>query len=167
MVLLPICDRCATEETLCPVDKDKLEKGLISEDTIRVSRVLYSMDRIFRIGDSVELVSATDIGSFYLLLVKGDISRLIGKNGKVIKALMREVGKPVRLVEIDVDIKKSLQDLMGKVRVVGVSKIESEKGRAYRVYLMRTDMKYWPFTYADVKKAMEIVLGHPVEIELV
>ncbi len=167
MVLLPICERCAAGEELCPVDRDKLERGLITEEDIRVSRLLYRLDKIYRIGDSVEMVGVVDVGPFYILLAKGDISRLIGKRGRVIRALAREMGKPVRIVEVDVDVKKSVQDLMGKVRVVGVSKIKEGEGVTYKVYLMRSDMKYWPYTYADAKRAVEMLLGHPVELEMV
>ena len=167
MVRLPICDDCASGRELCPVDRDKLEKGLISELDIKVSRILYDLDSYYRIGDSVELVHAYDLGSFILLVVRGEIGRLIGKGGKVLKAIRQRLGKPVRIVEIDVDPKKTVQDLFSGARVVGMSTVKTKEGELHKIYILRRDARFLPFPYRDLEKALDLVLPGKFVIEFV
>ncbi len=167
MVQLPICDRCASTEELCEVDREKLEKGYITEFDVQVARILYDMDKYFRIGDEVELIRAYDLGSFVLIVIRGEIGRLIGKKGKVLKELRNRIGKPVRIVEVDVDEKKTVQDLFSGVRVIGVSRGMTPSGPSYTIYILRRDAKFLPFPFKDMEKALKVLLNKQVRIEFV
>ncbi len=165
MVRAPICEVCQkTEDFLCPADEEKLKRGEISELDIKLSRILYKLDRTYRIGDKVEFVKAFDMGSFILMLVRGEMGRLIGKGGKVLRALRQAVGKPVRIVEIDVLPKKSVQDLFGNVRVLGINVVYKPEGKIYRILIPRREIKYLSFPYSDIERALDIILDAPHEI---
>ncbi len=164
MVRAPICEVCQRSDYLCPVDEEKLRRGEISELDVEISRILYNLDRTYRIGDTVEFVRAFDMGSFVLILVRGEIGRLIGKNGKVLRAFRQAVGKPLRIVEIDVDLKKTLQDLFGGVRVIGINKLFRQDGVVYRVVVSRRDLRKLSFPYPDVKRALDLLLDKPHEV---
>ncbi len=167
MVRLPICQDCAAGRDLCPTHREMLEKGLLSETDVKVSRILYELDGYYRIGDTVELVRAIDLGSFVLLLVRGDVSRLIGKGGRVLKAIRQKVGKPVRIVEIDVDLKKSVQDLFSGARVIGVGEEKRGEKNVYKIYVLRRDIKFLPFRYKDIEKALSYILPGDFVVEFV
>ncbi|NPA86624.1 MAG: transcription elongation factor NusA [Candidatus Diapherotrites archaeon] len=167
MVRLPICEDCASRDFLCPVDREKLEKGYISQLDVDVSRILYDLDRYYRIGDEVELVRAHDLGSFVLLIIRGEMGRLIGKGGKVLKALRQRIGKPVRIVEIDVDLRKSVQDLFAGARIVGLSKARTKEGEVFKIYILRRDARFLPFPFRDLEKALGYILPGPFIVEFV
>lgn len=167
MVRAPICEVCQRSDYLCPVDEEKLKKGEISELDVRISRILYDLDSKYRIGDTVEFVRAYDMNSFILVLVRGEIGRLIGKNGKVLRAFRQAVGKPIRIVEIDVDLKKTIQDLFGGVRVIGINKLFKPEGVVYRVVVARKDIRKLSFPYPDVQKALGILLDRPFEVTFI
>ncbi len=167
MVRLPVCEHCASGRDLCPADQDKLERGDITKFDVEVSRVLHELDGYYRIGDGVELVRAYDLGSFVLLVIRGEMGRLIGKGGKVLKAIRQRLGKPVRIVEIDVDPKKTVQDLFAGVRVVGVSTVRTKEGTVHKIYLLRRDAKFLPFPYRDVERALSLVLPGEYVVEFV
>jgi transcription antitermination factor NusA-like protein len=167
MVKLPVDYDTASGSIISPIDREKLDKGLITETDIEVSRVLYELDGYYRIGDNVELVRAYDMGSFYLLLIKGDMGRLIGKRGKVLRAIRQRLGKPIRLVEIGSGPKKAVQDLFNGIRVVGISKVREGGREAFKIYLLRSDLKFLPFKFQDMKKALETVLNERIEVEFV
>ena len=167
MVRAPICEVCQRSDYLCPVDEEKLKKGEISELDVRISRILYDLDSKYRIGDTVEFVHAYDMNSFILVLVRGEIGRLIGKNGKVLRAFRQAVGKPIRIVEIDVDLKKTIQDLFGGVRVIGINKLFKPEGVVYRVVVARKDIRKLSFPYPDVQKALGILLDRPFEVTFI
>ncbi len=167
MVRAPICEVCQRSDYLCPVDEEKLKKGEISELDVRISRILYDLDSKYRIGDTVEFVRAYDMNSFILILVRGEIGRLIGKNGKVLRAFRQAVGKPIRIVEIDVDLKKTIQDLFGGVRVIGINKLFKPEGVVYRVVVARKDIRKLSFPYPDVQKALGVLLDRPFEVTFI
>ncbi|NPA76986.1 MAG: transcription elongation factor NusA [Candidatus Diapherotrites archaeon] len=167
MVRAPICEVCQRSDYLCPVDEEKLKKGEISELDVRISRILYDLDSKYRIGDTVEFVRAYDMNSFVLILVRGEIGRLIGKNGKVLRAFRQAVGKPVRIVEIDVDLRKTIQDLFGGVRVIGINKLFRPDGVVYRIVVARKDVRKLSFPYPDVQKALDILLDQPHEVTFI
>ncbi len=168
MVRAPICEVCQkTDDFLCPADEEKLKRGEISELDIKISRLLYKLDRMYRIGDTVEFVKAYDMRSFILLLVRGEIGRLIGRGGKVLRALRQALGKPVRIVEIDVLPKKSVQDLFGNVRVLGINIVYRPEGKVYRILIPRREIKYLSFPYSDVDRALDIILDAPHEVVFV
>ncbi len=168
MIRAPICEVCMKSDVLCPVDEEKLRRGEISELDVKISRILYDLDRKYRIGPDFEFVKAYDMRSFVLVLVRGDIGRLIGKGGKVLRAFRQRVGKPVRIVEVGVDLKKSLQDLFGSVRVLGVDIVFRPEGQVYRIRVPRRELRYLSFPYADVVRALEVLLdSQPFEIAVV
>ncbi len=167
MVRAPICEVCMRSDYLCPVDEEKLKKGEISELDVRISRILYDLDSKYRIGDTVEFVKAHDMNSFILILVRGEIGRLIGKNGKVLRAFRQAVGKPIRIVEIDVDLKKTIQDLFGGVRVIGINKLFKPEGVVYRIVVARKDIRKLSFPYPDVQRALGVLLDRPYEVTFI
>ncbi len=149
------------------MDEEKLKKGEITELDVRISRILYDLDSKYRIGDTVEFVRAYDMNSFILILVRGEIGRLIGKNGKVLRAFRQAVGKPIRIVEIDVDLKKTIQDLFGGVRVIGINKLFKPDGVVYRIVVARKDIRKLSFPYPDVQKALGVLLDRPFEVTFI
>ncbi len=167
MVKAPICEVCQRSDVLCPVDEEKLRRGEISELDVKISRILYQLDRKYRIGPDFEFVRAFDMGSFILVLVRGEVGRLIGKGGKVLRAFRQAVGKPVRIVEVGVDLKKTLQDLFGNVRVLGIDLVFRPEGQVYRIRVPRKELRYLSFPYADVTRALGILLDKPYEIVIV
>ncbi|HIQ10065.1 MAG TPA: transcription elongation factor NusA [Euryarchaeota archaeon] len=167
MVRAPICEVCQRTDYLCTADEEKLKKGEISELDVEISRILYDLDSKYRIGGAVEFVRAYDMGSFILVLVRGEMGRLIGKRGRVLRAFRQAVGKPVRIVEVDVDVKKTVQDLFGNVRVVGVNKLYRQDGMMYRVVVPRKEIRYLSFPYPDVKRALELILDRPCEVAFI
>ena len=167
MVRAPICEVCQRTDYLCSADEKKLKRGEISELDVRISRILYELDSRYRIGGSVEFVRAYDLGSFILIFVRGEVGRLIGKNGRVLRAFRQSVGKPIRIVEVDVDLKKTVQDLFGNVRVVGINKLFKPEGVVYRIVVPRKEIRYLSFPYPDVRNALGIILDRPFEIAFI
>lgn len=164
MVRAPICEVCQRGECLCAADEEKLKRGEISELDVKVSRILSNLDDKYRIGGAVEFVRSCDVGPFVLILVRGEIGRLIGKNGRVLRAFRRAIGKQIRIVEVDVGMKKTVQDLFGNVRVVGINKVYRPDGVIYRIVVPRREIRYLSYPLQSIKRALEIALDVPFEV---
>ncbi|WP_048151265.1 KH domain-containing protein [Palaeococcus ferrophilus] len=134
----PICEVCLkTDDILCPADEKKLQDGVISELDVKVARLLYRM-----IGDAeVEFKKAVEAGDLVVLIVGiGQAALVIGKGGKNVKTLMRELGKRVRVIEDTEDVKKLATDLLLPARVFGVNVVfRPGGGQYYKVLVPRMD----------------------------
>ena len=117
----PICEVCLkTDDILCPADEKKLQEGVISELDVKIARLLYRL-----LGDAdVEFKRAVEAGDLIVIMVgEGDVPLTIGKGGKNIKLLMRELGKRIRVIEGRTirgpdDVKKLATDLLDRKSVV-------------------------------------------------
>lgn len=139
----PICEVCLkTDDILCPADEKKLQEGVISELDVKVARLLYRM-----IGDAdVEFKKAVEAGDLVVLIVGvGQAAIVIGKGGKNVKTLMRELGKRVRVIEDTEDVKKLATDLLLPARVFGVNVVfRPGGGQYYKVLVPRMDRSKLP-----------------------
>lgn len=139
----PICEVCLkTDDILCPADEKKLQDGVISELDVKVARLLYKM-----IGDAeVEFKKAVEAGDLVVLIVGlGQAALVIGKGGKNVKTLMRELGKRVRVIEDTKDVKKLATDLLLPARVFGVNVVfRPGGGQYYKVLIPGADRSKLP-----------------------
>jgi transcription antitermination factor NusA-like protein len=84
----------------------------------------------------------------------GDVPRLLGYGGKIIKALGEETGKSVRVLEYGVDDRKFLEDLFAPLSIMTINTIWLPDGSTEtRVILKRRRGMHAPF---DVKALKEI-----------
>ncbi|ACS34383.1 KH domain-containing protein [Thermococcus gammatolerans] len=167
----PICEVCLkTDGILCPADEKKLQEGIISELDVKVARLLYKL-----LGDvDVEFRKAVEAGDLIVIVVgKGDVPLVIGKGGKNIKALVKELGKRVRVIEgIEAettdDIKKLATDLFYPASVFGVNVVYRPGGEKYYKILVATrEKKRLPEKPELLESILAQVLGKDVKISFI
>ena len=162
----PICEVCLkTDGILCPADEKKLQEGIITELDVKVARLLYKL-----LGDiDIEFKKAVEAGDLIVIVVgKGDVSITIGKGGKNIKTLVKELGKRVRVIEgikaeSPEEIKKLASDLLYPAGVFGVNVVYKPGGQTYyKVLVFGRDRKKLP----EKPEILESVLGQIVGKEV-
>ncbi|MDK2783226.1 MAG: hypothetical protein PWQ32_815 [Thermococcaceae archaeon] len=166
----PICEVCLkTEDILCPADEKKLQEGLISELDVKISRMLYKL-----LGDAdVEFKKAVEAGDLVVIMVgEGNVPLVIGKGGKNIKLLMRELGKRVRVIEgreikdTD-DLKKLATDLLYPAGVFGVNVVYAPQGQYYKVLVIRRDKQKLPERQEILEDILSKIAGVEVKISFI
>ncbi|WP_297464168.1 KH domain-containing protein [Thermococcus sp.] len=167
----PICEVCLkTDDILCPADEKKLQEGIISELDVRVARLLYRL-----LGDvDMEFKKAVEAGDLIVIMVgRGDVPIAIGKGGKNIKALMRELGKRVRVIEaVEVkdteDLKKLATDLLYPAGVFGVNVVyRPGGGNYYKVLVLGRDRKKLPEKPELLEDILSQIAGTEVRINFI
>ncbi|USG98972.1 KH domain-containing protein [Thermococcus argininiproducens] len=166
----PICEVCLkTEDILCPADEKKLQEGVISEMDVRISRMLYKL-----LGDvDVEFKKAVEAGDLVVIMVgEGNVPLVIGKGGKNIKLLMRELGKRVRVIEgMEIkgteDIKKLAIDLLYPASVFGVNVVYAPAGQYYKVLILRRDKQKLPERQEILENILSKIVGSDVKISFI
>jgi transcription antitermination factor NusA-like protein len=167
----PICEVCLkTDDILCPADEKKLQEGIISELDVKVARLLYKL-----LGDvDMEFKKAVEAGDIIVIMVgEGDVPITIGKGGKNIKALMRELGKRIRVIEaVEVkdteDLKKLATDLLYPASVFGVNVVYKPGGGTYyKVLVLSRDRKKLPEKAETLESILSQIAGTEVKINFI
>jgi transcription antitermination factor NusA-like protein len=150
-----LCSFCLKSGILCQKCLAKLKSGEISELDLKIARLLLSLEEKFPSLQNVYFHKAVDSGKTLAIIVgPGDVPRLLGYGGKIIKALGEEVGKSVRVLEYGVDDRKFLENLFAPLSIVTINTIWLPDGTTEtRVILRKRRGSQPPF---DVKALKEI-----------
>lgn len=161
-----LCGNDLKREVLCRECQRRLDAGEISDLDVKVSKLLYRMSKKFFEPD-IEFRKALDLDEIIVLACTGDIGLLIGRGGKIVGEMSRELGKKVRIIEKNSDEKKMAQDLAGAARILGVNKVFRKDGEELKIMLAEADRGRLFTTPENLEKAMRILLNAKVTTEFV
>jgi len=142
---------------LCQKCLAKLKSGEVSELDLKIARLLLSLEEKYPSLQNVYFHRAVDVDKTLAIIVgPGDVHRLLGYGGKIIKALGEETGKSIRVLEYGVDDRKFLEDLFAPLSIVTINTIWLPDGTTEtRAILRKRRRTQPPF---DVKALKEIAL---------
>jgi transcription antitermination factor NusA-like protein len=127
----------------------------VSELDLRIARLLLALEQKYPSLQNVYFHRAVDVEKTLAVIVgPGDMPRLLGSGGKIVKALGEETGKRVRVLEYGVDDRKFLEDLFAPLSIMTINTIWLPDGTTEtRVILKKRRGMQPPF---DVKALKEI-----------
>ena len=119
-----LCSFCLKSGILCQKCLAKLKSGEVSETVLRVARLLLSLEEKFPSLQNVYFHKTIDTDRTLAIVVgPGDVPRLLGYGGKIIKTLSEETGKNIRILENGVDDRKFLEDLFAPLSIMTINTI--------------------------------------------
>ena len=150
-----LCSFCLKSGILCQKCSAKVKSGEISELDLKIARLLLSLEGKYPSLQNVCFYKAVGVGKTLAVIVgHGDVPRLLGYGGKIIKALGEETRKSVRVLEHGVDDRKFLEDLFMPLNILTINTIWLPDGTTEtRVILKRKRGSQLPF---DLKALKEV-----------
>lgn len=150
-----LCSFCLKSGILCQKCSEKIRSGEVSELDLKIAQLLLSLEEKYPSLQSVYFRGAVDAGKTLAVIVgSGDVPRLLGFGGKIIRALGEETGKNIRVLEYGVDDRKFLEDLFAPLSILTINTIWLPDGTTEtRVILRKRRGSQPPF---DVKALKEI-----------
>jgi transcription antitermination factor NusA-like protein len=140
---------------LCQKCSAKVKAGEISEVDLKIARLLLSLEEKYPSLQNVCFYKAVEVEKTLAIIVgHGDVPKLLGYSGKIVKAIGDETGKNVKVLENGVDDRKFLEDLFTPFSILTINTIWLPDGTTEtRVILKRKRGAQLPF---DVKALKEI-----------
>ena len=138
---------------LCLKCSAKVKAGEISDIDLKVARLLLSLEEKHPSLQNVCFYKAIDVNRTLAVIVgHGDVPRLLGYGGKIVKAIGDETGKSVRILEYGVDDRKFLEDLFLPLSILTINTIWLPDGTTEtRVILKRKRGAQLPFDLKALK----------------
>jgi transcription antitermination factor NusA-like protein len=119
-----LCSFCLKSGILCQKCLAKLKSGEVSETDLRVARLLLSLEEKFPSLQNVYFHKTIDADRTLAIVVgPGDVPRLLGYGGKIVKTLSEETGKSIRILENGVEDRKFLEDLFAPLSIMTINTI--------------------------------------------
>lgn len=119
-----LCSFCLKSGILCQKCSSRLKSGEVSELDLKIARLLLSLEEKYPALQNVTFHKTVDAGKTMALIVgSGDVPRLLGFGGKIIRALSEGTGKNVRVLETGGDDRKFLEDLFAPFSIMTINTI--------------------------------------------
>ncbi|MBC7130435.1 hypothetical protein H5T51_04345 [Candidatus Bathyarchaeota archaeon] len=162
-----LCNFCLKSGILCPKCSDKVKSGEITKLDLEIARLLASLEEAYPALQNVYFYKAVEARKTLAVIVgRGDVPRLLGYGGKIIKALGKKTGKSIRVLEHGTDDRKFLEDLFAPLSIVTINTIWLPDGTTEtRVILRRRGSKRLPFDVDDLKEIARKVRNLTLRVE--
>ena len=163
-----LCSFCLKSGILCQKCSAKVKSGEISQIDLKIARLLLSLEEKYPSLQSVCFYKAIEVEKTLAIIVgHGDVPRLLGYSGKIIKALGDETGKNVRVLETGVDDRKFLEDLFIPFSILTINTIWLPDGTTEtRVILKRKRGAQLPFDLKALKEIASKVRKMSLRVEI-
>lgn len=162
-----LCNFCLKSGILCPKCQSKIKSGEVTDLDLRVARLLLSLEKTYPSLQDVHFHKAVEANDLLAIIVgRGDVARLLGHRGKIVRALRDELGKKVRVLEHGVDYRKFLEDLFAPLSILTINTIWLPDGTTEtRVILKRWGRRRPPMKVDALKELARKVRGITLRVE--
>lgn len=149
-----LCSFCLKSGMLCLKCSAKVKAGEITDLDLKIARLLLSIEDKYPALQNVCFYKAVEVNKTLAVLVgHGDVPRMLGYGGKIVRALGDETGKSVRILEQGVDDRKFLEDLFTPLSILTINTIWLPDGTTEtRVILKRRRGPQLGFDQAALKE---------------
>jgi transcription antitermination factor NusA-like protein len=162
-----LCSFCLKSGILCQKCSAKVKAGEISELDLKIARFLLSLEEKYPSLQNVCFYKAVAVEKTLAIIVgHGDVPRLLGYSGKIMRALGEETGKSVRILEHGVDDRKFLEDLFMPLSILTINTIWLPDGTTEtRVILKKRRSSAVPFDSKALKEIARKVRKMSLRVE--
>lgn len=163
-----LCSFCLKSGMLCQKCSAKVKAGEISEVDLKIARLLLSMEDKYPTLQNVCFYKAVDVEKTLAIIVgHGDVPKILGYSGKIVKAIGDETGKNVKVLEYGVDDRKFLEDLFIPFSILTINTIWLPDGTTEtRVILKRKRGAQLPYDLKALKEIASKVRKMSLRVEI-
>lgn len=163
-----LCSFCLKSGMLCQKCSAKVKAGEISEVDLKIARLLLSLEDKYSTLQSVCFYKAVDVEKTLAIIVgHGDVPKILGYSGKIVKAIGDETGKNVKVLEYGVDDRKFLEDLFIPFSILTINTIWLPDGTTEtRVILKRKRGAQLPYDLKALKEIASKVRKMSLRVEI-
>jgi transcription antitermination factor NusA-like protein len=134
---------------------------------MKIARLLLSLEEKYPSLQNIYFHKVVDVENTLAIIVgQGDVPRLLGYGGKIVRNLAEETGKTVRFLEFGVDDRKFLEDMFAPVGIMTINTIWLPDGSTETRVILRRRRGLQPsFDVKALKEIARRVRGMTLRVE--
>jgi len=140
----PICNVCLKSNILCNACAERVGNEGIKIDEIDMFRRLNEILSDQKSLKDVEIKRVVGRKMLMIITGKDDVSKLIGKDGRIVKKLYKELEKPVRIIECMPDLHDFIREIFFNIPVLGINVIYKPEGKVYKIRIPESERTKLP-----------------------
>ncbi len=152
----PIDVECLLSEDTSPECKSEIKRNGLTELDLSVMRVLARIESKFDVG-KIEYERAIKVENIIVILIKSDVSKLIGKRGKILRLIKRELDSKIRIINTRSE-SRIIEDMLFPIKPVYISTVFSPEGKTLKVVIPKNSTKELPTRKETLEEALEAIL---------
>ncbi len=154
----PVCEICAKTGEICKSCNRLITSGQITRLDAKISHALYQINEKRNIS-TAGFIRSVELEHLIVIFTDTDPGILIGKGGMVSKELTLALGKKIRIAFSSPDVKRSIEDVIAPVPLLGINKMYSSGGEYYKIRLPRGYERTLPLDAGSLQKLSSALLG--------
>lgn len=161
----PICNVCLKNEILCSGCSKKMQESNIKDDEIRIYRGLNKLMRDEKHLKESKVRRVYSDKNFILIICdKESVSKLIGKNGIIIKKIEKKLGKQIRVVSDSLTFNDFVKEILFSSTILGINIVYIGDSVKYRVRLPASERVLLPLSAEAFSDIANSLYKTPAEI---
>jgi transcription antitermination factor NusA-like protein len=163
-----LCSFCLKSGILCQKCSAKVKAGEISNLDLKIARLLLNLEEKYPSLQNVCFYKAVEVDRTLAILVgHGDVPKILGYGGKIVKAIGDETSKNIRVLEYGVDDRKFLEDLFVPFSILTINTIWLPDGTTEtRVILKRKRGAKMPMDLRALKEIASKIRKMSLRVEI-
>ncbi len=164
----PLCNFCLKSGILCSKCEALLRDGEVSELDVKVARILLDFEQRYPILQEITLRKVVESGSVLAIVVnQGGPQKILGSGGKLIRDLSDRVGKRIKLLEDDCDLRRFIEELFAPASILTINTVWLPDGSTEtKVILSRRDARHLPSSADTLRELAWKIRGVVLRVEL-
>lgn len=150
----PICKICLKNKILCKACSNSIKANKISKEEIEMYRQIDKILKPYKFIGDIDIKRAIFNENVLLIITnEDDVSKLIGKQGGIVRKLGKELNKQIRVMKEPSDPEKFIKEIFFSVPVLGVNVVYSSDGKKYKIRIPESEknaMAISPETFSDI-----------------
>lgn len=124
-----------------------MKGGEISKLDLEIANALLKLEKTYPVLQNVSFQKSVEVGGVLAILVnRGDVSRILGYGGKILREIGEKIGrKKIKILAHDEEPRRFLEDLFSPASVVTINTLWLPDGSTEtKVVIPRRDSKKLP-----------------------
>lgn len=163
-----ICSVDLKSGILCPKCEGKVRSGEFSELDLRIAKTLLNLENKYPALQTVYFHKSVESGNTLVILVnKGDVPRILGYGGKILKEISEKTQKrKIRILPYNEEPRRFLEELFAPASVLTINTIWLPDGSTEtKVIVLKRDARKLPTSIGVLKELAKSIQNITLRVE--
>ncbi len=150
----PICKVCLKNKILCKACEKVVKENKIDGEEIKMYRQINRILKPYNFAEDIEIKRAISNENVLLIITnKNDVSKIIGKQGGIVRKLGKELNRQIRVMAEPSSPKEFIKEIFFSIPIMGINTVYTPNSTTYKIRIPgseRNNMSISPEKFSNI-----------------